>query len=136
LLEGAVETVAALAARHRLLLITKGDLRDQERKLAKSNLSAHFHHVEIVSEKDSAAYAGIFRHYGIAQKNFLMGGNPLKSDILPVLARGGAGALIPSHLMWAAERVDEAPAVPGRFFHLGSLLELPDVVSRILSAEV
>src|SRR4051812_9766529 len=72
LLEGVTETLTTLAPLHRLLVITKGDLRDQERKLAKSNLATFFEHIEIVSEKDQAAYAGIFRHYGIAPQSFLM----------------------------------------------------------------
>jgi putative hydrolase of the HAD superfamily len=133
LLEGAADTLAALSARHRLLVITKGDLRDQERKLAKSNLAQHFRHVEIVSEKDEGTYAGIFRRQGIRAADFLMVGNSLKSDILPVLALGGAAAYVPYRLTWAAERVEEPVSCPGRFFRLNTLRELTEVV-RELSA--
>ena len=132
LLEGAAETLAALAPHHRLLVITKGDLRDQERKLAKSNLASYFEHIEIVSEKDQAAYAAIFRHYHIIPENFLMVGNSLKSDILPVLALGGAGAYVPYHLTWAAERIEDVPRADGIFFQLKTLRELPRVIARVM----
>ena len=125
LLDGVAETLAALAATHRLLIITKGDLRDQERKLAKSGLREFFQHVEILSEKDEAAYASVLRRHGIAAEEFLMVGNSLKSDILPVLALGGAGAHVPYHLTWGHERVDQPPVAPGRFFQLAGLRELP-----------
>jgi putative hydrolase of the HAD superfamily len=132
LLDGAVEILAALAPRHRLLLITKGDLRDQERKLAKSALAAHFRAVEIVSEKNRDSYATIFRRHAIAPQRFLMVGNSIKSDILPVLALGGAGAHVPYHLLWAAEHAEETPAAPGRFFQIDSLRQLPQVVATLL----
>jgi putative hydrolase of the HAD superfamily len=131
LLEGAAESLAALAPHHRVMLITKGDLRDQERKLAKSGLAAHFAQVEIVSEKNEATYAQIFRRHAINAESFLMVGNSLKSDILPVLALGGAGAFVPYHLTWAAERVDEAPQSHRRFFQLKTLGELPSVVAQL-----
>lgn len=125
LLDGVAETVAALAASHELILITKGDLRDQERKLAKSGLASHFRRIEIVSEKDSATYATLLARHGIAPTEFLMVGNSLKSDVLPVLALGGSGAHIPYHLQWVLDRTEEEPVAPGRFFHLDNLRELP-----------
>jgi putative hydrolase of the HAD superfamily len=132
LLDGVIETLSTLARVHRLLVITKGDLRDQERKLAKSGLSDHFERVEILSEKDTSTYAAIFRRHAIDPARFLMVGNSLKSDILPVLALGGAGAHVPYHLTWAAERVERAPQVEGRFFRLKTLRELPEVVERLI----
>ncbi len=125
LLDGVADTVAALAKSHRLLLITKGDLRDQERKLAKSGIAEHFTHVEILSEKDEAAYAAVLRQHGIEAEEFLMVGNSLKSDILPVLALGGAGAHVPYHLLWGGERVEQTPYAPGRFYQLKNIRELP-----------
>jgi putative hydrolase of the HAD superfamily len=133
LLDGVMETLSALASRHRLILITKGDLRDQERKLAKSGLAAHFHHVEIVSEKDEATYAAILRRQSLPAGCFLMVGNSLKSDILPVLALGGAAAYIPYHLTWAHEHVDDVPFAEGRFFRLKTLRELPEVVAACVA---
>lgn len=131
LLEGVEATLATLATHHRLLLITKGDLRDQERKLAKSRLAPHFRQVEIVSEKDETTYAEILQRHGVAARRFLMVGNSLKSDILPVLALGGAGAHVPYHLIWAGERVEEAPRAEGRFFRLKTVHELPAVVASL-----
>ncbi len=128
LLEGVAETLAALAPRHRLVLITKGDLRDQERKLGKSGLAVHFEHVEIVSEKNAGAYRRFFQRHGIAPGRFLMVGNSLKSDILPVLELGGAGAHIPYHLTWAAEHAEQPVAHPGRLFTLKHMRELPGAV--------
>jgi putative hydrolase of the HAD superfamily len=131
LLDGVEETLAELGGRHQLLLITKGDLRDQERKLAKSRLAARFRQIEIVSEKDEATYRGIFRRHGVSPERFIMVGNSLKSDILPVLALGGVGVHVPYHLTWAAERVEEAPRAEGRFFRLGSLRELRALVDGL-----
>lgn len=130
LLEGVAETLAALAGSHRLLVITKGDLRDQERKLAKSGLAAHFRHVEILSEKDPGTYTSLFRRHAIDPAEFLMVGNSLKSDILPVLALGGSGVHVPYHLTWAHERTAEAPNAPGRFARVQSVRELPALLRR------
>jgi putative hydrolase of the HAD superfamily len=129
LLEGVAETISLLASSHVLLLITKGDLRDQQRKLTKSGLSPHFKGVEIVSEKDATTYAAILRRHGVDPSEFLMIGNSLKSDILPVLEIGAAALHVPYHLTWMLERTDQVPAAPGRFFQLGSLKELPALLS-------
>jgi putative hydrolase of the HAD superfamily len=129
ILDGVPETLAALTGQHRLLVITKGDLRDQERKLARSGLAAHFHHVEILSEKDEGSYAALFRRHAIDPRRFLMVGNSLKSDILPVLALGGAGVHVPYHITWAAERVETPPQVSDRFFQIKSVRELPAVLT-------
>lgn len=131
LLDGVAETLSQLSADYRMLVITKGDLRDQERKLAKSGITNHFKHIEIVSEKDSPTYATILRRHGIPPRQFLMVGNSLKSDILPVLALGSAGAHVPYHLTWALEHSDEPPRGDGRFFQLKALRELPEVVRTL-----
>ena len=128
LLEGVLETLVELAPRYRLVLITKGDLRDQERKLTKSGLARHFQHIEIVSEKNAEAYSRLFVRNGIKPERFLMVGNSLKSDIIPVLQLGGAGAHIPYHITWAAEQVAEPVDHLGRLFRLGNVRELPVVV--------
>ena len=134
LLDGVAETVAALAATHRLILITKGDLRDQERKLAKSGLAQHFHHVEILSEKNEASYAAILRRHALAPQNFLMVGNSLKSDIAPVLALGACAAHVPYPLTWAHEHIDQLPPAAGRFFELASVREVPPLLARLSSS--
>ena len=131
ILDGVTETLTALSGQHRLLVITKGDLRDQERKLARSGLAAHFQHVEILSEKNEGSYAALFRRHAIDPTRFLMVGNSLKSDILPVLALGGAGAHVPYHLTWAAEHVETPPQASNRFFQLKTVRELPSVISTL-----
>lgn len=125
LLDGVTETLDQLSGSHRLLLITKGDLRDQQRKLDKSGLAAHFAHVEIVAEKDAATYAALLSRHAVDPREFLMVGNSLKSDIIPVLDLGGHGAHVPYHLTWGAERVDHTPDVPGRFVQIQTVREIP-----------
>ncbi len=131
LLDGVAETVAQLAAQHRLILITKGDLHHQERKVANSGLAAHFERIEIVSEKNQEVYAAILDRHDVAPERFLMVGNSVKSDILPVLALGGAGAYVPYHVLWAAEHAEEPSPQTARFFRLKTVRELPDVVRQL-----
>ena len=131
LLDGVADTLDTLAGTHRLLVITKGDLRDQERKLAKSGIAQHFRHVEIVSEKNESAYVAILRRHAIAPENFLMVGNSLRSDIVPVLALGGAAAHVPYPLTWAYEQVDVLPPSEGRFFEIKSVREVPALLTRL-----
>lgn len=133
LLAGAAGALAALAPSHKLLLITKGDLRDQERKLAKSGLANHFAHVEIVSEKDGQTYARILLRHNLAPEQFLMVGNSLKSDILPALDIGAHAVLTPYRLLWQGERAAEPPppAATGRFHQISSLRDLPSLVAKL-----
>jgi putative hydrolase of the HAD superfamily len=130
LLEGAKEALDLLAASYPLMLITKGDLRDQERKLAKSGLADRFRVIEIVSEKDRRTYEGVLRRNAIDPSKFLMVGNSVKSDILPVLELGGSGVHVPYRITWAHERAEAPPAGEGRFFHAASLRELPAIIQR------
>lgn len=106
LLDGVEETLEALHGQYRLVLATKGDLLDQERKLQKSGLELFFHHIEIMSEKKENDYQKLIRHLDIHPHEFLMIGNSLKSDVLPVLELGGHGIHVPYHITWAHERVD------------------------------
>ena len=107
LLPGIREVLETLAPKYRLVLATKGDLLDQERKLAKSGLDGYFHHVEVMSDKRVANYAKLIRHLDIAPAAFTMVGNSLKSDILPVLELGGRAFHIPFHTTWAYETLSE-----------------------------
>jgi putative hydrolase of the HAD superfamily len=137
LLPGVSETVAVLAATHTLLVITKGDLRDQERKMAASGLASHFRAVEVLSEKDGGTYAHVLRRHGIAPAEFLMVGNSLKSDILPVLGLGGAAAYIPYHPTSTHESVESAaPAGHARFAQLAGIGELPAALARFDGSRV
>ena len=131
LLPGVADTLAKLAPTHRLLVITKGDLRDQERKIAKSGLAEFFAHTEIVSDKNADSYASILRRHAISASGFVMVGNSLKSDILPVLALGGTGVHIPYHLTWEHERAEPPPINDGRFFTVKTIRELPSLLSQL-----
>jgi putative hydrolase of the HAD superfamily len=106
LLEGVEEVLQALHGRYRLVMATKGDLLDQERKLQRSGLAKYFHHTEIVSEKKEPEYRKLVKHLDIPPEAFLMIGNSLKSDVLPVLNIGGYGFHVPYHTTWAHERID------------------------------
>lgn len=103
LLPGIRDAVQAVAARHPLVLITKGDLFHQEAKVRASGLSELFHRIEIVSEKDPPTYARVLGECGVAAGAFVMVGNSLRSDIAPVLALGGYGVHVPYHRTWALE---------------------------------
>ena len=106
LLDGVEDVLKALQGKYRLVMATKGDLLDQERKLNKSGLAKYFHHIEIVSEKQEPEYRKLIKHLDISPSEFLMIGNSLKSDILPVLNIGGHGFHVPYHTTWEHEKVD------------------------------
>ncbi|MDR6771444.1 HAD family hydrolase [Azospirillum sp. BE72] len=126
LLPGVAEVVEALASRYRLVLITKGDLFDQESKIARSGLSELFHAVEIVSEKDPATYRRVMDRHGIDPARFLMVGNSVRSDILPVLATGAHAVHIPYAITWAHE---EAEVPDEHYRRLESMRDLPALLS-------
>jgi putative hydrolase of the HAD superfamily len=130
LLPHAAATVRAIAEHHKVLLITKGDLLDQERKLAQSGLGDLFHGVEIVSDKTAATYDTIFKRHGNGARRALMVGNSLKSDVLPVLAAGGWGVHIPHGLTWALEHA-EPPVGHPRFRALSDLAELSPLLTTL-----
>ena len=130
LLPHARETVTALSQTHRVLLITKGDLLDQERKLAQSGLGDLFDGVEIVSDKTPTTYATIFARHGSGADQAMMVGNSLKSDVLPALAAGSWGVHVPHGLTWELERADP-PLGQTRFHALPDLGGLPDLVERL-----
>lgn len=120
------ETLETLAGSYRIILITKGDLFDQERKLAQSGLGELFDAVEIVSEKNASTYARIFNRHGDGPERSMMVGNSLKSDIVPAIEAGSWGVHVPHELTWALEH-SEAPLHSPRFKrldHLGELIPL------------
>ena len=108
LLDGIEEVLHQLKKKYRLVVATKGDLLDQERKLKESGLAEYFHHIEIMSDKREADYRKLIGHLDIDPVHFLMIGNSLKSDVLPVLAIGGHAIHIPYHTTWAHEQIDHA----------------------------
>lgn len=128
LLDGVSETLEALAGK-RLILITKGDLLDQRRKVEASGLASRFEAIEIVADKTPADYRHVLSRYSIPPERFLMAGNSVKSDILPVLELQAYAALIPHKLSWHLEHAEE-PASP-QFHRLTGISELPDLIARI-----
>jgi putative hydrolase of the HAD superfamily len=124
------ETLQALAGDYKLVLITKGDLFDQERKLAASGLGELFDAVEIVSDKNASTYERIFARHGDGAGRAMMVGNSLKSDILPALAAGAWAAHVPHELTWALEHAEE-PVGEGRYRKLVDLGGLVGLVQEI-----
>lgn len=130
LLPHAGETVERLASSHRLVLITKGDLLDQERKLAQSGLGEMFHAVEIVSDKTRATYERAFARHGDGPDRAMMVGNSMKSDVRPALEAGAFGVFVPHGLTWELEHA-EAPEGHGRFHEIADLGALPGLIAEI-----
>jgi putative hydrolase of the HAD superfamily len=126
------ETLAALTGRYRLVLITKGDLFDQERKLAQSGLGEFFHAVEIVSDKRADTYLRIFARHGDGAGRAMMVGNSLKSDILPALEAGAWAVHVPHDLTWALEHAEE-PVDATRYRKLPDLGQLPALLDEVVS---
>ena len=130
LLPHAAQAVAQIAEHHRVVLITKGDLLDQERKLAQSGLGDLFHAVEIVSHKTPGIYRTIFARHGDGAGRAMMVGNSLKSDVIPAIMAGGWGVHVPHGLTWALESADP-PEGEARFRVLDDLGQLPDLVAEL-----
>lgn len=124
LLDGVEEVLANLSMHYKLIVATKGDLLDQERKLEKSGLLQYFHHVEVMSEKKPKDYKKLIRRLDISEQEFLMIGNSLKSDVLPVLAIGGSAIHIPFHTTWVHEEVAEHQKEKANYQTLANLNEL------------
>jgi putative hydrolase of the HAD superfamily len=122
-LEGVEEVLSALKDKYRLVVATKGDLLDQERKLKKSGLINYFHHTEIMSEKADGDYMKLIKHLDISPAEFMMIGNSIKSDILPVLSIGGHAFHIPYHVTWGHEKIEKNVEHPN-FRQLSNIREV------------
>jgi putative hydrolase of the HAD superfamily len=105
LLDGVEEVLKTLSPKYHVMVVTKGDLLDQERKLEKSGLAQYFHHVEVLSEKKETNYSNLLEHLRIPAEKFLMIGNSLKSDVLPIVNIGAKAIHIPFHTTWQHEMV-------------------------------
>ena len=126
-LDGVEDTLEGLVGKYKLVVATKGDLLDQQRKLVKSGLEPFFHHIEIVSDKTQKEYSKLVRHLEVRNKEFLMVGNSIKSDILPVLEIGAYAIHIPFHTTWEHEVVRE-PVTHPNFKALYQASELLDLL--------
>jgi putative hydrolase of the HAD superfamily len=131
LLDHVADTLSRLARAHRLMVITKGDLRDQELKVRSSGLAPLFTHVEIVSDKRAEDYQRILDRHAIAPSRFLMIGNSLRSDILPVLALGASAVYVPHDLTWSHEAAEAPPSDHPGFYRIAHLGELPALLGQL-----
>lgn len=131
LLDGVREAVEALAGDYSIVLVTKGDLLHQETKLARSGLGHLFRGIEIVSEKDPAVYRRIMDRYQVAPDRFVMVGNSLRSDVLPVIEAGGHAVYVPYSICWVHERVPPEALVDVHFHEIPHLRELPALLSTL-----
>lgn len=125
------ETIARLSTIYPLMVITKGDLLDQESKIRRSGLGAYFRYVEVVSDKTSAAYGRVLQRHAIEPSRFLMVGNSLRSDVLPVLELGGNAIHIPYETTWAHEAAAPPPLGQPGYYALESIGELPELLERL-----
>ncbi len=126
-LDGVDEVLSQLAASFRLVVATKGDLLDQERKLERSGLAKYFHHIEIMSDKKPKNYQKLVAHLDVAPSELLMVGNSVNSDILPVLDIGASTVHIPFHTTWAHEVGDE-PLKHPNYYKLSHIKALPPLL--------
>ncbi len=124
------ETLESLHGQYRMVLITKGDLFDQERKLAASGLGDFFDAVEIVSDKSEATYTRIFARHGDGAARAMMIGNSLKSDVIPAIAAGAWGVFVPHPLTWVLEHAEE-PSDTARFRKISDLGKLPALLAAL-----
>jgi putative hydrolase of the HAD superfamily len=128
LLDGAEETLKALQGKYKLVVATKGDLKDQRRKLHDSGLGAYFHHIEVMSDKQEKDYSDLLNRLEIKPKEFFMIGNSLKSDVLPVLGIGGYAAHVPYHTTWEHEKINHKVEHP----NFRTLEKISDVLEILL----
>ena len=126
LLDGVTEVLDILSKNYRLIVATKGDLLDQERKLEKSNLNGYFHHIEVLSDKKEENYQNLLNHLDINPAEFLMIGNSLKSDILPLLNIGAQAIHVPFHTTWAHELVTEKESEGKSYLTVNNVKDILD----------
>ncbi|WP_375238041.1 HAD family hydrolase [Aurantibacter sp.] len=129
LLDGVEETLKQLSSKYRLIVATKGDLLDQERKLEKSGLLDYFHHIEVLSDKKEVNYSKLLNHLDIKPSEFLMVGNSLKSDVLPLVNIKANAIHIPFHTTWQHELVNENNMTSKNYRTLNCILDLPKLLN-------
>jgi putative hydrolase of the HAD superfamily len=128
LLEGVEETLAQLHGKYKLIVATKGDLKDQQRKLHDSGLGHYFHHIEVMADKQELNYEKLVSRLEIDASEFFMIGNSLKSDVLPVLTIGGHAVHIPFHTTWEHEKINHKVEHP----NFKTLEKITDVLPLLL----
>jgi putative hydrolase of the HAD superfamily len=135
LLDNVEQTLATLSAAYPLMVITKGDLLDQHSKIERSGLARYFQHIEVVSEKSKESYAALLTRHKIDAGRFIMIGNSLKSDILPVLELGGSAVYIPYSLTWAHETIVDQEVDSNHYYQIERLALLPSLIDEISRSE-
>jgi putative hydrolase of the HAD superfamily len=135
-LDGVQNTIEALSKTYPLMVITKGDLFEQETKVARSRLGHFFKHIEVVSEKIPASYQAVFKKYEIDSKRFMMVGNSLKSDVLPVLECGAHAVHVAYPTTWAHEQVDSKVLESIHFPKLDRIDQLPDLIQSMINQKI
>ncbi len=130
------QIIPQLSRQYPMMIITKGDLLDQETKIKKSGLGKYFQHIEIVSQKTFESYEKLFKKYSVEPRRFMMIGNSLPSDILPVLKLGGSAVHIPYEITWLHETAQEPPRDHSGYYELEDLGQLPPLLDRITENRV
>lgn len=128
LLDGVEETLEALQGKYKLIVATKGDLKDQQSKLHRSGLGHYFHHIEVMADKQELNYEKLLKRLEINASEFFMIGNSLKSDVLPVLGIGGYAVHIPFHTTWEHEKISHTVEHP----NFKTLEKITDVLPMLL----
>ena len=131
LLEHTAGTITRLAGRYRLMVITKGDLQDQQTKIARSGLGQHFQYVEVVNDKTRDIYSQLLKKLSIQPGRFLMVGDSLRSDILPILELGAQAVYIPYQITWQHESAEIPPRDTPGFHQVENLSQLPGLLERL-----
>lgn len=131
LFPGVHEALATIAERHPVMLITKGDLLHQTSKLDRSGLRSFFKYVEVVSHKTPPVYADILERHGVEAERFVMVGNSLRSDVLPVIELGATAVYVPAALSWAHEHAEVPASAADRLFELPTLQALAELIRRL-----
>lgn len=131
LLDHVAETVKRIAPDHRIMLVTKGDLLDQESKLARSGLGDYFQTIEVVSDKTVQSYARLFQDLGLNPERVMMVGDSIRSDVLPILELGGTAVYIPYQVTWQHEAGHVPAAGTLRFYQLDHLGQLPELLDEL-----
>jgi putative hydrolase of the HAD superfamily len=127
LIAGVEHTLQSLHGRYKLIVATKGDLKDQQRKLHDSGLGHYFHHIEVMADKQVLNYQKLLQRLEVSPENFMMIGNSLKSDVIPVLEMGGYGVHVPFHVTWEHEKISHQVIHP----NFTSIEQLPDLLTFI-----
>lgn len=130
-IDGAEETLRAMAAHFRLLLITKGDLIDQESKLAQTGMGEHFHEIEIVSAKDEQTYTRVLKRHRVTGSEFVMVGNSVRSDVLPAIAAGACAVHVPYNITWAHEAASSGDLPQERFREVRDIRRVPEAIAAL-----